>query len=114
MNALVGLASRHGAPAPAARPVRWGRYETAALHFCRFEDFELHNTILRLDLADGPAAWELFAGPPGPLAIAAAASGDPSALREQFDALVADHAYARLGGGLTLELAYARICARRP
>lgn len=66
---------REGAASPGAKPERWGRYETAFLHFSRFDDFEMLDATLRMEFDSREEMWSLVSSPPGPLAGALRAGG---------------------------------------
>jgi len=94
------------------RPERWGRYETALLHFSRFDDFEMLDATLRMAFDSADEMWELFSSPPGPLAGALRAGADAGELREEFLGRVAGESCERTAG-VALEVGYSVVLGRK-
>jgi SAM-dependent methyltransferase len=103
---------REGAASPGAKPERWGRYETAFLHFSRFDDFEMLDATLRMEFDSREEMWSLVSSPPGPLAGALRAGADAGELREEFLGLVAGQC-CESTAGVALEVAYSVVLGRR-
>jgi len=104
-------AERDGSAGQGARPERWGRYETAVLHFSRFEDFEMLDATLRMQFDSAAEMWELFSAPPGPLTGALRAGADAGDLREEFLRLVVGER-CESTDGVALELDYSVVRGR--
>ncbi len=113
MSQVLRLAAARGdAPNPRAKPERWGRYETAFLHFSPFDDFEMLDATLRMEFDSAEEMWELFSNPPGPLAGALRAGADAGELREEFLGLVAGQC-CESTAGVALEVAYSVVLGGR-
>ena len=108
MGAVLRLAEERSGSVPAgARPDRWGRYETAMLHFTRFEVFEMVDATLRMEFDTEVELVELFLSPPGPLA-----GVDAPGLGDELLRLAARHRDDS-GPGPVLTLDYAVLSGRR-
>ncbi len=113
MGGVLRLAAgRHGSAQPRVRPERWGRFETAFLHFSGFDDFEMLEATLQMQFEGDDEMWELFASPPGPLAGAVRTAGDADALREEFVRLAAA-SRSETTPGVALDVEYAVVLGRR-
>jgi len=116
MARILRLATERGGAAtnPRAKPERWGRYETAFLHFSRFDEFEMLDESLRMDFDGEEEMWALFSRPPGPLAgaLRADADADADALREELRGVAAGHRREH-ADGFSLDFAYSVLTGRR-
>ena len=108
MGRVLRLAAeRSGSAREGARPERWGRYETAMLHFSRFEAFEMLDATLRMEFGSEEEMLELFLSPPGPLA-----GMDVRDARRKLRALTDGHRHDS-DAGPALDIDYAVVTGRR-
>lgn len=113
MGRVLRLAAeRDGSAGSGVRPERWGRYETALLHFSRFTEFQMLDATLRMEFDSEPEMWALFSSAPGPLAGALRAGADAGDLREQLLAAVAGQ-LRETTAGVALDVAYSVAIGRR-
>jgi SAM-dependent methyltransferase len=105
-------AEREGAARAGARPERWGRYETAFLHFSRFDEFEMLDATLSVTFADEDELWAVLSDPPGPLARVIATGSGADDVRRHVVELLAGHR-RELTSGLRLDLPYVILLGRR-
>ena len=108
MGGVLRLAAeRSGSARAGTRPERWGRYETAMLHFSRFEAFEMLDATLRMQFDSQDEMLELFLRPPGPLA-----GVDAPGLREELLRLAGSH-LDESEAKPALDVGYAVVIGRR-
>lgn len=114
MARVLRMAAERGDAAanPRAKPERWGRYETAFLHFSRFDEFEMLDATLRMEFDSREEMWSLFSSPPGPLAAALRAGAEAERLREEFLDIVGGQGPER-PTGVALDIAYSVVLGRR-